>query len=398
MLGGSMVWSMAKSEQKYSEIEKRELAQYPKVSWKRVLKGKFQKEYETYLADQIFARDQWVSLYSNMEFYIGKKEINGVYLGNDGYLVEKYTDQDFDRQLQDANIEILGQFIDAGSEVLGKDHVSCLMVPSKLSVLDNKLSSYIEKYHADKVVKKLQNSTKYPTRVVDLQKTLKKHNDEYIYYRTDHHWTTLGAYYGFCEYQKMTKGKVSELKSYKQEVAFDDFYGTTYNKSHVAVAPDEVTIFHTDYEDVKVEGDQGKISGNSFYFKDAAKKGSDRYQIFFSKNTGKIVIETSANNKELKTLLVIKDSFANCFVPFLAQYYDKIVMIDCRYTKMKIKNIFKEFPEITDVLMMFNVEKFRQDTHLSALKTTAADLQKKEKAQTEDDEEDDIFSNLISLE
>ena len=189
----------------------------------------------------------------------------------------------------------------------------------------------------------------------------------------------------------MNNRKVAPLKDYKREVVFDDFYGTTYNKAHTFVKPDEVEIFHTDYENVKINMNNDEIKSDTFYFKDVAQKSFDRYQLFFSKNTGKIEIQTSAKND--KTLLVIKDSYANCFVPFLAGEYSKIIMIDCRYTRLKMKTILREYQEVSDILVLFNIEKFRKDTHLTSLKLTKEDLKKEEETQ----EEDDIFGDLISL-
>lgn len=156
-------------------------------------------------------------------------------------------------------------------------------------------------------------------------------------------------------------------------------------------------IFHTDYENVEVNGNNGEFKSDSFYFYEAAKDSFDRYQLFFSKNTGKIEVTTFG--KKGRTLLLIKDSYANCFVPFLANEYSKIIMIDCRYTKAKIKHILKQYRDITDVLVLFNIEKFRKDMHLSSLEITAEDLMKidKEKDKNEDDEEDDIFADLASL-
>ncbi len=404
MLGGFTVWSLANPKKAFSDMENRSLQQMPKVTKKSVLSGKFQKKYETFLADQIFLRDQWVNGYANMQRFLGKKEINGVYLGKNGYLIEKYEEKDFDADLETSNIARLSDFLDTASEGLGAEHVSCLFVPSKIDVLTEKLPAYAEKYSGAEVALQVKKQVEHGERVLNLGDTLSGHAKEYIYYRTDHHWTTLGAYYGFSEYQKLRGESLPDLNAYEQEVVFDDFLGTTYNKAHVRTKPDEVSLFHTASEKVSVEGNDGEFTSDSFYFKKAAREGFDRYQIFFSKNTKKIVIKTGSRTG--KTLLVVKDSFANCFVPFLAESYDEIIMVDPRYTKAKIGTIFREYKEITDVLVLFNIEKFRQDTHLSVLKLRSGDLKKEEEKngpeKTEgddkgDDEGDDIFDGLISL-
>ena len=298
------------------------------------------------------------------------------------------------------NVKNLASFLDVCSEELGKSNVTCMFVPSKIDVLRNKLSVLEEDYDGSKIVERVRSKVKNKDRVVNLADVLKKRSNEYIYYRSDHHWTTLGAYYAYQEYEKLNGRTAPALKEYKQKVVFDDFLGTTYSKSHVPVKKDEVTTFSREDEKVSINGNNGEFTSNSFYFEDVAKKSSDRYQLFFSKNTGKIEVTTSAKNN--KVLLVLKDSYANCFIPFLSNEYSKIIMIDCRYTKMKMKQIFRQYPEITNVLVMYNIEKFRKDTHISSLQMSleelkAARTKTNDKDKKDKDSEEDIFSDLVSL-
>lgn len=341
-----------------------------------------------------------MNIYAQLEKNTGKKEINNVYIGKDDYLIEKYSERDFDDELQKMNVKNLALFLDACSEELGKSNVTCMFVPSKIDVLRNKLSVLEEDYDGSKIVERVRSKVKNKDRVVNLADVLKKRSNEYIYYRSDHHWTTLGAYYAYQEYEKLNGRTAPALKEYKQKVVFDDFLGTTYSKSHVPVKKDEVTTFSRGDEKVSINGNNGEFTSNSFYFEDVAKKSSDRYQLFFSKNTGKIEVTTSAKNN--KVLLVLKDSYANCFIPFLSNEYSKIIMIDCRYTKMKMKQIFRQYPEITNVLVMYNIEKFRKDTHISSLQMSldelkAARTKTNDKDKKDKDSEEDIFSGLVSL-
>ena len=397
---GFTIGSAVVPSKKFSEMEKRNLQQKPKVSVSSVVKGSYQKKYEKYLSDQFFLRDKWVNIYAQLEKNTGKKEINNVYIGKDDYLIEKYSERDFDDELQKMNVKNLALFLDACSEELGKSNVTCMFVPSKIDVLRNKLSVLEEDYDGSKIVERVWSKVKNKDRVVNLADVLKKRSNEYIYYRSDHHWTTLGAYYAYQEYEKLNGRTAPALKEYKQKVVFDDFLGTTYSKSHVPVKNDEVTTFSRGDEKVSINGNNGEFTSNSFYFEDVAKKSSDRYQLFFSKNTGKIEVTTSAKNN--KVLLVLKDSYANCFIPFLSNEYSKIIMIDYRYTKMKMKQIFRQYPEITNVLVIYNIEKFRKDTHISSLQMSldelkAARTKTNDKDKKDKDSEEDIFSGLVSL-
>lgn len=404
MLNGAAVCSFLSPIRDFSDMENRALFQKPKLTEKAVLSGNYQKKYEKYLSDQIFFRDTWVGIYANMQRILGKREINGVYLGKNGYLIEKYSEDDFDLEQENANEGLLADFLNTCMDVYGDSHVSCLFIPSKIEILQKKMPDFAEQYSSEDIVKEVKKRLKSDARVSSLLETLRDHEDEYIFYRTDHHWTTLGAYYAYEAYKKMCKEKVPKLSEYTCENVYDDFLGTTYNKAHVYTKPDEVAVFHKNDEKKKIQIDEnnGELFSDSFYFRDAAEKGFDRYQLFFSKNTGKIEVNTDEKNG--KTLLVVKDSFANCFVPFLADDYEKIIMIDNRYRKIGIETVFLEYPEITDVLVLFNTEKFRKDTHLSSLRIKKEKLKaicSGDKVNGSDEksgkDSDDIFGDLISL-
>ena len=159
------------------------------------------------------------------------------------------------------------------------------------------------------------------------------------------------------------------LGDYQRETVFTRFYGTTYNKAHLRVKPDSVELFHNQGEKgLQVDMDDGELVAGSVYFPEEAEKGFNKYNIFFSKNTFKIVVTTQAGTG--KCLLLIKDSFANCFVPFLTEEYDQIIMVDYRYGKVPVKDIIEKYKNITDVLVMFNTEKFMQNTKLNKLADT----------------------------
>lgn len=359
--------SVLKPQSDYSKKEKRVLETRPELDLDSFLDGDFQQTYENYLNDQFFARDLWVKLSVNTEILLGKKDINDVYIGKDGYLLEKYKDSDFDADLLEDNIYILSDFLNYMEEEYGKKHVTCMMVPSKSTVMSQKLPRYASSYSESKIIKALKAELETPSNLLYLSKVLKKHNDEEIFYRTDHHWTSLGAYYAYTEWAKKTKHKAKEKDDFAIETAFDDFYGTTYNKVQCKVKPDKIELWKTK-KSLKVEMDDGKkkTKYDTIYFPEEAKKSDDDYSVFFSGNTKQIVVDVKGNHTG-KTLLVIKDSFANSFVPFLLDDYDRIIMLDLRYRSDSIFSVFEDYPDITDILVLNNVEKFAQDTHLMFL-------------------------------
>ena len=157
---GFTIGSAVVPSKKFSEMEKRNLQQKPKVSVSSVVKGSYQKKYEKYLSDQFFLRDKWVNIYAQLEKNTGKKEINNVYIGKDDYLIEKYSERDFDDELQKMNVKNLALFLDACSEELGKSNVTCMFVPSKIDVLRNKLSVLEEDYDGSKIVERVRSKVK----------------------------------------------------------------------------------------------------------------------------------------------------------------------------------------------------------------------------------------------
>lgn len=395
MVYGSAMVSLLYPDQETSVTENRELAQRPDLHIREFLHGTYQEQYETYLDDQFVGRDKWVSLASLVQAGIGKKEINGVYLGRDHYLLEKWQKSDFDWEQVEENIEILSEFLNGAAEMYGSEHVSCMMIPSKTTVLSEYLPEYVDALDQTPVLHALREKVSDPEKVIDLQEALQQHSKEYIYYHTDHHWTTLGAYYAYQAWAVKTgQAGICPLEHYQRDTIFKDFYGTTYNKIHIGGLPDQVELFHNGQDEmVQVSMDKGDLVSDSMYFLEEAEQGFNRYNIFFSKNTFQIEVNTQA--KTGKTLLLIKDSFANCFVPFLTGDYDRIVMIDYRYGKIPIGSVMDQYEDITDVLVLFNTEKFMQNNRLGKL----ADLCREnteEKGMEEFHMEDFVYYNLDS--
>lgn len=344
MLFGGTVVSFVLPDREFSDVENRELAKKPKITAKRILSGEYQKEYDTYLSDQFFFRDKWVDLAVREQIALGKKDFNGVYLGKNNYLLEKYEKADFDSGQIKENETYLTTFLNETEKRYGRKHVRAMFVPSK---------------------------------------TMQSHNEEYIYYRTDHHWTSLGAYYAYRAWALQTGRKAKDLSDFKRVSVFDDFYGTTYNKIHAGGAADVVEKFESKNPvKTKVVFDDEEKTYSSLYFPNEAKKGFNRYQYFMKKNSFQVEITTKAHTG--KTLLLVKDSFANCFVPFLTEHFDKIIMIDYRYGKMAMGNLLSSNSDITDVLVLYNTEKFLQNKKLEKL----ADIRKGESTMKEFDMND----------
>ena len=352
-------------KKEFSVTENRVLEQRPEFLLEDILSGDYQETYETYLNDQFVARDRWVDLAVGVEKLAGRRDVNGIYVGKDGYLLEKYGDGDFDERTSADAVGALGEFLNEMAAQYGEEHVDCLFVPGKAAALPEKLPPYAEPFDEQEILRAVSGELEQPKIVLDLTQTMNEHQDEYIYYRTDHHWTTLGAYYAYAAWCEKHGNTAAPLTAYGRETVSDDFYGTSYNKSHQRVQADTVELFQSaDLQSVHVIWNDGEKESDSPYRKDLAGE-NDKYRVFFDGNTAKITIDTSCQNE--KTLLLLKDSYANCFVPFLFGDYSRIVMIDLRYQADCIYDILAEEPDITDVMVLYNVEKFLQDGNMDLL-------------------------------
>lgn len=372
--------SIIKPDTSYSDRENRELSKRPKLTKTSFVSGEFQNEYEKYVNDQFILRDELADISVNAQVCIGRRDVNDVYIGKDGYLIEKLS-EDYDKDQIIDNIDILSGFIEYAVSEFGEDHVRCMMIPTKLEAMPDKLPAYADvKKH--NVVQQISDALSSKNVLLDLADTMNQHQDEYIYYRTDHHWTTLGAGYAYnalCESLGMNESAV-DLKDTIEK--YSDFYGTTYNKAHVYVRGDTVNIYNGASGDVNVTIDDEKCY-DTMYFEDAATKGFNRYDLFFSGNTFKIVVDTNAGTG--RTLLLVKDSFANCFVPYLTRDYDRIIMIDYRYGKQSIGSILDEYEDISDVLVMYNTDKFVTNNKLARLSDIRRHNDKSDDNDTDED-------------
>jgi hypothetical protein len=362
------VVSLVKPQSDFSEAENRALQERPDLDVTDLLDGDYQEAYEEYLSDQMLGREFFVNLKTRLDVLMGKKDVNGVYLAKEDYLIEKYAMSDFDEMQIEDNIWYLSEYLMDMQDCYGADHVQCLFVPSKGTVLTSLLPDHAVSFDSSFVVEELQDAAE-DCNILELTDTLSDHSEEYIYYRTDHHWTTLGAYYAYGAYKTMRGEEATPLSQYTVSAVADDFYGTTYDKIQLRETADTVSRYDLSGVDdaVTVDFDDGEMVWDSCYDEDYLSK-KDKYSYFFGGNTAKIKITTQAENG--KCLLLLKDSFSNSFVEFLTQDYEYIYMIDLRYTQDDIYTLMDGIEEetpITDVLVMYNTEKFMKDTNLSLL-------------------------------
>ena len=338
----------------YSPVEKRELQTRPEISITKVLDGRFQKKYESYLRDQIPGRDHWVSFQTDMELFMGKNEIHNVYIGKNHYLLEHYTEKEFDPQQISKNLQALEKFVGKAKQ---NADVHVMMVPTKSWVLREKLPAFAPHYKEQKFYDALQQKLEKEDVLISVEPVLDAHKEEEIYYRTDHHWTTLGAWYAYEQYTKAVGGDLQRAQGKKKfRCISKDFYGTTYAKINYARQADKIEIYEP-ADKLRVVYNMGEKKTKTLYDVSFLKT-ADQYSVFTGGNQA--VLEITGGIKNGKTLLLIKDSFANSILPFLAEDYEKLVVVDLRQLNVSGDRLLEMFSP-TDILILYNSAQFAQD-------------------------------------
>lgn len=344
-------------KREFSERENRYLEQRPSFSFAALTDGEFTKDFESFISDQFPLRDAWTSLKARTELAMGKSSNNGVYYCKGGVLIEGAEKPD-EARLR-SNIQAVNQFaasIDCP--------VAFQLIPGANCVWADKLPhnapNYDMKQVIDQVYSQLQNIT-----TIDVYSTLMEHKDEYIYYHTDHHWTSLGAFYSYQTAAKALGLTPANKDAYTPEIASDSFYGTVYSSSGFSWVPtdtieywvpDDGSVHVTNYPNGSPV--EGKLYDRSFLEK------KDKYSSFFGGNTPMLEIDTGTENAP--TLLVIRDSYADSQNPFWFQHYSKIWVLDMRYFKNNVRSFVEEH-DIDQVLLTYSVANFTSDTNVFLL-------------------------------
>lgn len=354
---GIFFMNMFSKDKNFSEEENRILAKKPKFSIDRLVEGRYTEKYEKYVEDQFTLRNSWIGIKSTVDRFLGKKEENGVFLGKDDYLIEDFKKPE-EKNLQET-IKAMNNF----SEKYKGINQYALIAPNSVSVLKDKLPKNAPVEDQKAYIEELKSSLNSNIKFIDIYNTLESHKNEYIYYRTDHHWTTLGAYYAFLDAAK-EMGITPKENYYDIETVTDEFYGTLYSKSGFkGIEPDSIDVYipKDENDEVVVSYEEEKKKSGSIYNSEKLNE-KDKYEVFLEGNHPLVKINTLTDNN--KKLLLIKDSYANSFVQFLTPYFNEIVIVDPRYYYEDIDKLISE-EGITDLLYLYNANTFFSDNNLA---------------------------------
>ena len=339
-----MVCDILEKPRIYSQMENRMLAEKPEWDWEEVLNQNYKKKYEEYLSDQFLQRDAWVKLYTMSEVCLQKKEVNGVYLGKKNMLFEVHLPEEFSKEQKKEKLDILSGFVTHCKQHYPQIDTCVMIIPTADNIYSERLPMYAPYWkQADflQQVKECVGKDCY----VDVESVLLEHKEEELYYKYDHHWNTLGAYYGYKAYM----GIAPEIEEYTKETVSTSFQGTLLKKSMLAGKKED--IFRMDLRDYSSELEKTLYAQNQL-------AGKNQYAYFLNDNQPLVVIKTDVRNG--KKLLLLKDSFANCFVPFLVNDFEEIHVIDSRYYNKSLYT-YLEAHEFDSILILYNTIQFMKD-------------------------------------
>lgn len=365
VLAGLTAADLVQPDQLFSSFENRLLTGKPEFSWQRLFSGEYTTEYESYVTDQFVWRNGWITVKTLTDVALGKQEVGGVYLGTDGSLIEKHAPELYDEALEKQKIDLLKGLAEWKEQKEG--HFSVMLVPTADIVLQDRLPAHAVCYDQTAFLTQMEKELG-DSAVINVLEVLQQHREEYIYYRTDHHWTTLGAYYGYLAWAQHMGVTPA---SYEKKVVSANFYGTLYSKTHLPVKPDRIESYEPLWlrlgEHIEVRYDQEEETGDSLY---APSYLQIRNQYGYFLNDNHALIEIKRKNGSTKkensgkTLFVIRDSYASCFLPFLTEHYDTIVVLDLRYYNSRLLPLLESFEEREggmDVLVLYNVIHFLEE-------------------------------------
>ncbi len=348
-----MILNIIVPDKEFSQQENRKLKTKPKFSVENLFYNKFTSKYEKYLADQFILRNFWINVKSSTEILSGKKENNDVYLGDDKYLIAKFKRPDKENLAE--KLKAINTF-SSGNKDLSK---YIILVPNKIKILQDKLPHFAPVENQLEYINKFYSGLDKSITTVSVFDILNQNKDKYIYYKTDHHWTSEGAYYAYLEFCKSSDAIPKDTSSYNIEKVNNEFYGTLYSRAGVEnIDSDTINVYlPKNHEDVLVNYLEEKEKSTSLY-NSSSLNTKDKYSLFLGGNHPIIKISTMSNSS--KKLLVIKDSYANCFIPFLTSNFSEIIVVDLRYYSDDVNTLIKDY-NITDTLILYNTNTFFED-------------------------------------
>ena len=352
-IGGFFVLNLLLPDKTFSEKENRQLQTLPKFSFSSLFSGSFATRFESYCSDQFAGRDVWIETKAGAELAQGKQQNNGVFLCVGDRLLEPFTAPEKDTITR--AVQSVGSLSDTGVPV------SLALIPTAAQIYADILPDGAPNDDQQAVFDSAYSQTALET--VDISSVLAAHAGEYIFYRTDHHWTSLGAYYAANALRSSWGLPEIDQATLMPETVSDSFCGTLYSSSGFFwIAPDkmETLIAAPESSSVTRYETNGTEQTLPLYNYDKLTI-KDKYTFFLGGNIPRAVVETGTENAP--SLLILRDSYADSLVPFLTDAFSEIHLIDLRYYTGSVREYIAE-NAVDRVLLLYSTDNFCSDSSL----------------------------------
>lgn len=355
--------SLIARDKTYSAREGRELTPFPRPTVASVLSGEYQENLRAYASDHFFARDFWTGTKTRVSLMFGREESGGIYKCSDNYLIQRFTLPSTEA------IETQTAAINAFAAKYPDLNQYMLVAPTSGAIFADKLPAGAPMDDETAYMTAIRNELAGGVNFIDVTKALKNHKEEYLYYKTDSHWTGLGAYYAYKQAAETMQLDTS-LDNFEALPVTNDFNGDLSEKSgYNRGVKDQINVYFYRDSSFKMIAEYTMEGTQSVsLYQSAGLSGNDMYDVYLGGDHSVMTIETSANTG--RKLLILKDSYANCFIPFLASNFREIVVVDPSCYYGDLNSLIKE-ENITDLMYLYNAVTLSTDTSLTRALTGA---------------------------
>lgn len=330
----------------FSALEKRYLAEAPRMNLSDLASGKWGEDMESYMADHIPGRDFFVGLNAYFELITGRQSAKDIRL-YDGYLLE--APKASDPAVIESNMQIINQFAEAVQAP-----VDLMIVPSAGWVWGR------AEYSDREIIEEIYGMAGEHVAAVDLR-TEFQGKPEY-YYKTDHHWTALGAYHGYSEYLEHLEIEKKFENTFEKEQV-EGFHGSTYSRSGLWNIPAETLELWHGSDAVTVMNDETSTVHDGVFYRERLEE-PDKYTVYLDGNHSVVRI---LNPNQKGKLLVIRDSYSNCLGCFLGESFGEVVLVDLRYYKRPVTDLAAN-ENFDHILVCYSLGNFLSDKNIVLLR------------------------------
>lgn len=349
----------------FSEREKRYLAEMPALSVQSLTNGDYTKKLGVFVADHFPGRELFVGINAYYDLYAGRQGSKDTFT-RDGRLFSMPVENE--PETLQTNLEYINDFARDLAQAGTGIPVSLMLVPSSGAVLLD-----TPEYPDGEIISAVYAQAE--TEHVDLLAAFRAEaNPGRLYYRTDHHWTSEGAFQAACAYLRSRGLPCPAREAYTRQ-SYEPFYGSAYAASGLWLTePDSLELWYSGNR-LQVTNETGQVNDGVFYLDRLDQQ--DKYQVYLDGNHSLVRIEKLSPSAEERSLLVIRDSFSNSLGCFLADAYDKVVLVDLRYYRLPLTDLLVG-EGIDEILIEYSVDNFLHDANLAFLSVDSKALLRQE--------------------